>query len=219
MKVLTPEELKEHNDVVLKGGAKGAAYGLGVSLPGAYILNQRWHYYRALPPNLKALSIVMVAVPWSVIEAERQSTWFEREQWKKRAGYVDPYLNEERAHELRMSRGTKSSTLDWIESHKWGIVGASWAGSLATAFGVIMRDPLQTTAQKVVQARIWAQGLTVGIIMAAAGLTQLRGSDSVEMQAGHIDHSWRTQVPELRREDAIAFRKAEQAQKGVTTTA
>lgn len=46
---------------MLKGGAKGAAYGLGVSLPGAFILNRRWHYYRALPPNLKALSIVMVA--------------------------------------------------------------------------------------------------------------------------------------------------------------
>lgn len=93
------------------------------------------------------------------------------------------------------------------------------------------------------QARIWAQGLTVGIIMAAAGthlltlhaqtsspltthypplfvgLTQLRGSDSVEVQADHVDHSWRTQVPELRREDAMAFHKAEQARQGVTTSA
>jgi len=218
MKVLTPEELNDYNNSVLKGGAKGAAYGLGVSLPGAFILNKRWHYYRSLPPNLKALSIIMVAVPWSVIEAERQGRVFEHEQWKKRSGYVDPNLNEEMAHEMRMIRGTKSSTLDWVESHKWGIVGASWAGSMATAFGIIMRDPLQTTAQKVVQARIWAQGLTIGIIMAAAGLTQLRGSDSVERQSDHIDHSWRTQVPELRREDALAFQKAEADHKVTTSS-
>ncbi|KAG9011816.1 hypothetical protein FRB94_007542 [Tulasnella sp. JGI-2019a] len=218
MKVLTSEELEGFNKTVLKGGLKGAAYGLGVSLPAAFILNRRWHYYRALPPNLKALSIIMVAVPWSVIEAERQSLRFEHDQWKTRAGYVDPHLNEERAQEMRALRGTKSETLDWIESHKWGIVGASWAGSMGAAFGIIMRDPFQTTAQKVVQARIWAQGLTIGLIMAAAGLTQLRGNDSVERQIHHVDHSWRMQVPELRREDMLAFQQAEADQRVTTSS-
>ncbi|MBH0005030.1 HIG1 domain-containing protein, partial [Pseudoalteromonas sp. SWYJZ12] len=32
------------------------------------------------------------------------------------------------------------------------------------AGAVISRDKYQTTAQKVVQARMWAQGLTIGIL-------------------------------------------------------
>lgn len=52
----------------------------------------------------------MVTAPWCVIEAERQGGYYEQEQWKKRAGYLDPNLSEERLHEMRMRRGAETAT-------------------------------------------------------------------------------------------------------------
>lgn len=47
----------------------------------------------------------------------------------------------------------------------------------------------QSTSQKIVQARMWAQGLTIGILIAAGALTH---SQRVEAANHHaVDHSWR----------------------------
>jgi len=211
MKVLTQEEINDFESSVYKSGFKGALQGTAVAIPGAWLLNRQSQYYRRLPLQIKGLSVMMVIVPWAFTQAERETTIFMEEQWKKRPGYV-PHANEVEAKPV--------STLDWIEGHKWSIVGAGWAGSMAAAFSIIARDPYQTGAQKIVQARIWAQGLTIGIIMAAAGLTAFRGKDSIEVHThekfGQGDHSWRQQIPELAREDAI---KRVQLQEGVTTSA
>jgi Hypoxia induced protein conserved region len=47
----------------------------------------------------------------------------------------------------------------------------------------------QSTSQKVVQARMWAQGLTIGVLIAAGVLTH---SQRGEVAKHHnVDHSWR----------------------------
>ncbi|SRR6266436_6700567 len=43
----------------------------------------------------------------------------------------------------------------------------------------------QTLPQKIVQARMWAQGLTVGVLLASAGL-----SASSAPRHATVDHSW-----------------------------
>jgi len=195
MKLLTQEELAEHQQRVFDGGVKGMAYGLAVALPVSYLAHRRFPYYRSLPPSLKALGVIMVAVPWCVIEAERNGIAYEEEQRKSRPGYIDPNLDEEMAEARRKLLSPKERALDWFDRHRWSVIGASWAASMGGAFGIIMRDPLQTTAQKVVQARIWAQGLTLGVLMASAALSQWHQGP------GHpehpVDHSWRQhlQVP------------------------
>jgi TRAP-type C4-dicarboxylate transport system permease small subunit len=76
-----------------------------------------------------------------------------------------------------MSTGDKLA--DWAQRHEYSIIVGGWAVSLAAAGGIISRNkcvltPMISryppTAQKVVQARMWAQGLTIAIILAAAGL-------------------------------------------------
>jgi len=198
MKLLTQEELQAQQNAVIKGGVKGAAYGLATAIPASYLLHRRWPYYRSLPPSLKALGVVMVAVPWCVIEAERQSGFFEQEQWRLREGYVDP-REAERIRFAKLSAAEKVQ--DWADRHRYGIVGGSWALSMAASFGIIMRDPLQTMPQKIVQARIWAQGLTIAVLIASGLLTQVgRHSDTPDHKI--VDHSWRQHVPQLVKEDA-----------------
>jgi len=47
----------------------------------------------------------------------------------------------------------------------------------------------QSTSQKVVQARMWAQGLTIGILIAAGVLTHSQRAEAAKHHA--VDHSWR----------------------------
>lgn len=79
--ILTEEELKEHNRVVLVGGSKGLFGGLAVSLPASYLAHRRWPYFRALPMSIKALGIISIAVPAFVIAAEQAGHDFERSKW------------------------------------------------------------------------------------------------------------------------------------------
>ena len=109
----------------------------------------------------------MITAPWCVIEAERQSILFEEEQRRQRKGYIDPNLEEEVAEARRQLLSPKDRMLDWAERRRYGIIGASWALSMAgersrssvvhisirlicpdrcrfiilDAFGIIMRDP------------------------------------------------------------------------------
>lgn len=63
------------------GGAKGFGGGLAFALPVSYLLNQRWPYYRQLPPSLKAFGVILVAVPAFVINAEHGGLKYEKEHW------------------------------------------------------------------------------------------------------------------------------------------
>lgn len=130
-----------HQNAVLKGGLYGAAYGLGVSLPGSYLLHKRWPYYRSLPPSLKALGIVGIAVPWCVIEAERQGLAFEQKRWVGEHGYKQLSMDEAREEARWGSLNSKEKITDWASRHRYGIVGGSWAASMAGSFGIIMRNP------------------------------------------------------------------------------
>ncbi|GJJ07221.1 hypothetical protein Clacol_001421 [Clathrus columnatus] len=190
MKILTEEEIKGQQHATLVGGAKGFFGGLGVALPASYIAHKRWPYYRTLPPSIKALGVVSIVVPSFVICAEQASHAFERSQWK---GIGKQELDMiKTAEELRWESLTTTDKIkDWSGRHKWGIILGSWATSMAGSFGIIMRDPHQTFSQKIVQARMWAQGLTLGVVIASAVLSsQSRKNVDIYHPQARPDHSW-----------------------------
>lgn len=53
--------------------------------------------------------------------------------------------------------------------HRYPIVTASWVLSMALSLGVVSRNRYLTTPQKLVQARMYAQGLTLLVLVASAG--------------------------------------------------
>jgi hypothetical protein len=57
---------------------------------------------------------------------------------------------------------------DWGRQNRYTIVTASWLASMATALGIVSRDKYLTGAQKLVQARMYAQGLTIAVLLATA---------------------------------------------------
>ncbi|EED81271.1 predicted protein [Postia placenta Mad-698-R] len=168
MKIVTKEEQDAQMRATIVGGAKGFAGGLAVALPLSYLLNRRVQHYRHLPPSLKAFGVILIAVPSFVINAEHAGLNYEKQNW-----HASSYS---------------------AARHEYGFIGGAWAATMVGAFGYIMRNPYQTLPQKVVQARMWAQGLTIGVLIAAGALTHARKAKEVdEFGHRHIepDHSWR----------------------------
>jgi hypothetical protein len=85
---------------------------------------------------------------------------------------------------------TKEKIGDWATRHQFSIILGSWVLSMAVAGGIISRDRFvtslrrrffhvsdanmrrhQTLPQKIVQVRMWAQGLTIGVLIGAGILT------------------------------------------------
>lgn len=56
----------------------------------------------------------------------------------------------------------------WGKENRYPIVGVTWAASMAIALGLVGRSPYLSTSQKLVQARVYAQSLTLAVLLATA---------------------------------------------------
>lgn len=70
----------------------------------------------------------------------------------------------------KASEDTLTRLKSWGRENRYGIITASWVASMALALGLVGRNPYLSRAQKLVQARVYAQALTVGVFVATAAL-------------------------------------------------
>jgi len=187
------EKLRDHQYAVAVGGAQGFLGSLAAALPATYVANKRWPYYRNLPPSLKAFGIVMTVVPAFVIAGETAGRRFERNNWEK-ANPDQVALIKHRDDTMWSNMSLSQKVVDFTARHQYSVIAGCWALGIAGAFGVIMRNPYQSLSQKVVQARMWSQGITIGVVIAAAAVTRSRIYRRDEGDVGrpvNYDHSWR----------------------------
>ncbi|KAF0483166.1 mitochondrial hypoxia responsive domain containing protein [Gigaspora margarita] len=161
MKILTKEEEEEHYRATVKGGIKGAIIGLGVSL-GVSLVAQRYsRFYQHLTLPIKAFLVSSGATAACITSAERAGLNYER----RRYGFYQPV--KEPHQQLPTTRVVK----DFISENRYSIVCGSWALSMAGSLAYTYRNKYLTFAQKVVQARMYAQALTIVMVLATAGLS------------------------------------------------
>lgn len=68
-------------------------------------------------------------------------------------------------------KSTIGKLREWATVYRFPILGVSWVTSLTIAGILVSRDRNLTRTQKFGQARIYAQGLTVALVLALAGFT------------------------------------------------
>jgi len=141
-----------------------------------------------LPLSLKALGVVIVTAPLLAIQAERRGLEYDKSQWEGES--VKILDQKEAKEEARWENLDNTSKLkDWALRHQYSLILGGWVLGLGVAGAVLYRDKYQTVPQKVVQARMWAQGLTIGLLIAAGALTSTQRAEA--LQHRNIDHSWR----------------------------
>jgi len=67
--------------------------------------------------------------------------------------------------------------MKWASDNRYSIVFASWVASMGGALAIVGRSPHLTGQQKLVQARVYAQGLTMAVVIASLAL---EGVDSAQ---------------------------------------
>ncbi|KAG2013252.1 hypothetical protein CC2G_010183 [Coprinopsis cinerea AmutBmut pab1-1] len=200
MKLVTQEQFDAHAAASRKGATEGGIASGIVALAGSYWAHKRYPAYRKLPFSLKALGAVIIVAPCIAIQAERRGLEYDRSQWEGEGSRILDQKEVEAAKRWdKMSFGEKLG--DWSFRHQYTLILGGWAGSLALAGGIISRNKYQTYPQKIVQARMWAQGLTIGLLIVAGALTQRRRAALAE---NNLDHSWKDVLDQQERDKFLA---------------
>jgi hypothetical protein len=157
MKVnITREELEAFDRATVRGSIEGIAAGLAISLPASFAAHRYWPAYRALPPSLKALGVVLIVGPAWAIQTERRGVEFDEEyNWwvvcrcvesvadgPGRKGVSRQLLDSAKTRESSEWDGlsTKEKFSRWVARHQYQVILGSWATSMAVAGTIIMRD-------------------------------------------------------------------------------
>jgi len=166
MKILTKEEEQAHYNATLKGGITGGAIGLGLGAAVVYGANARFHTFRQLTLPLKTFLATSSGTFAAIISADRASRSFELDRNPERREIED--RSAAALEEARAQKSTFQRAKEWGKENRYPIVGVSWVASMAIALGLVGRNPYLSGAQKLVQARVYAQGLTLAVLVATA---------------------------------------------------
>jgi len=167
MKVLSKEEADAHYAATVRGGLAGGALGLSIGLGSAWLFHHRVPFFRNLTLPLKAFFATSVGSFAAILSADRASRGFESSLHHPGEDLLKE--RERLARQAELAGMTPTDRLmEFGRENRYSIVGLSWVGSMAASLGYVWRDKYLTKAQKLVQARVYAQGLTLLVLIASA---------------------------------------------------
>lgn len=166
MKILTKEEENAHYGAVVKGGTVGGILGLAGGWAGLMLASRRWAGVRNLTLPMKAFLVTSSGTFAGIIAADQSSRSFDVGHYEQKSFFT------ERQARLRQEETAKMATMDRLKDfarrEKYKIVGVTWLASIVGSFVLVGRNPYLTGQQKIVQARVYAQGLTLAVLCATA---------------------------------------------------
>ncbi|PKS08216.1 hypothetical protein jhhlp_005158 [Lomentospora prolificans] len=165
MKVVTKEEEAAHYKEVLKGGAIGGVLGLGLGAVALTTAMRRYQTVRNLTLPFKAFLVSSTGTFGLIVNAERYSIAFQKAK-DPMHGYKSKSART--IEEAMANRSTYEKFMTWGRENRYSIVFSSWLASMGVALAIVNRSKYLTAAQKLVQARVYAQGLTVAVLVITA---------------------------------------------------
>jgi hypothetical protein len=114
---------------------------------------------------MKAFLVSSSSTFAAIISADRASRGFEWARDPQRQ-YKD--ATQTQLAELEQNKTNLEKLKDWGRQNRYPLVTASWVASMGIALGLVGRNPYLSRAQKLVQARVYAQGLTLAVLIATA---------------------------------------------------
>lgn len=190
----------------MKGGLIGGVLGLAGGTAGVLLAARRYHTIRSLTLPMKAFLVTSSATFVGIVAADHASRDFENQQNQERQWFEN---REERLREEEL-RGLSFTdrTTAFARREKYKIIGVTWLASIVGSFALVGRNPYLSGQQKLVQARVYAQGLTLAVLCASAAFEisdQRRGrgildaakqgkgkmakKEAIEMQPSHSGSS------------------------------
>ncbi|KAJ1327794.1 HIG1 domain-containing protein [Microdochium nivale] len=167
MKVVSKEEEAAHYRQVLIGGSIGGALGLSVGIGGVLLASRRYPAFRQLTLPFRAFLITSSGTFAAIVNAERYGNEFQRRNNPMNFYKDQAQLAQEAA---RAQESGLQAAKEWGRRNRYSIVFGSWLASMGAALAIVGKSKYLTTSQKVVQARVYAQALTLAVLVASAAL-------------------------------------------------
>ena len=172
MKIISKEEEAAHYSATVRGGILGGVVGLAAGTGVVWLASKRFSTFRNLTLPFRAFLAVSTGTFTAIIAADKAGEAYERRAHPERE-YKD--VNRELEEQIAAQKSAGRRLRDWATEHRYGIVFGSWIASMGIALGLVQRNRYLTGPQKLVQARVYAQGLTVAVLLASFAL---EGSDA-----------------------------------------
>ncbi|KAK3694848.1 hypothetical protein B0T22DRAFT_84229 [Podospora appendiculata] len=165
MKVISKEEADAHYSQVIKGGLIGGSIGMAMGLTGVIVASRRYPGFRNITLPFRSFLVTSSGTFGAIVTAEHYSVLFQRGR-----DPMNQYMDESQrvAQEMRREEGSGKRFMDWGRENRYTIVFTSWIAAMGLALAMVGRNKYLSTAQKLVQARVYAQGLTVAVLIATA---------------------------------------------------
>ncbi|KAJ1645314.1 Replication factor C, subunit RFC4 [Coemansia asiatica] len=177
------------NEVLNKAIVNDSLFALGATFVGAGILSAAAYRfsprYRRIPISAKTALILGPSIGAFYIRGEHVGTEYRRNK------YLNMLGPEERAEALRRQEAiaTRSSlverSMDYVTEHRWSILGYTWLAGISGSLYHLYRQKGMTVTQKAVQARMYAQLITIIGILSTAAIASLSNKGDKK----HVPHN------------------------------
>ncbi|KAI9477507.1 Replication factor C, subunit RFC4 [Coemansia sp. RSA 989] len=168
---------------------KDSMFALGATFIGASALSVLAYRfspgYRSTPISAKTAFILGPSLGAFYIRGEHVGTEFRRNKYLHQ---LEPHEREE-ALKRQKAMLNRNSAMDrsmaFVNNHRWSILGYTWLTSMAGAAYYLYRKKGMTVSQKVVQARMYAQLITIVGILSTAAIASMSGNTNDK----HVSHN------------------------------
>jgi uncharacterized membrane protein YjjB (DUF3815 family) len=152
-------------NTILKTGLVGGAIGFTVGVGALALGARRYPFIKNLTLPFRGFLTSSATLVGATIASENKSIELGRD-----VNPMSHYKDEATlARELaRQQSSAWERTMGWGRENRYTIVFGSWVAAMGLALAMVGRNKYLTGAQKLVQARVYAQGLTVAVLVATA---------------------------------------------------
>ncbi|KAI8866752.1 hypothetical protein GQ42DRAFT_64350 [Ramicandelaber brevisporus] len=180
MKVLTDEEWKTAENVYKVAGAKGLVYGTGIAIPAIILGNKYLPGFNRLTMAFRGFIASSIIAAGFIINAEREGNAWEA----KRMNYQNKIKPESLT--LKYDNPTDKA-MAWIAENRWPLIGGTWVAGMAATGARLWRNTTYTTTQKIVEARMIAQGLTIGTLLLTAAIVTMERERDKKLAKARVE--------------------------------
>jgi len=175
MKILTKEEEQAHYNATVKGGTIGGLIGTAVGAAAVVGASRRYHSFRALSVPFRAFLVTSSGSFVAVIAADRASAKFDLEHNPEKQREVE--RERERENLYNANKSAMERAKEWASENRYPLLFGFWVASMAGSWAAVNRQSTLSGSQKLVQARMYAQGLTLSALLASFAF---EGNDAVK---------------------------------------
>ncbi|KAF2462280.1 hypothetical protein BDY21DRAFT_330965 [Lineolata rhizophorae] len=166
MKILTKEEEAAHYRATLKGGTIGTIVGTVAGGVGVWAASRRFPAFNSLTIPFKTFLVISSGTFLGIVQADRSSAAYD-EAHNPNKRFLEARQARSAEEEAEAAKPALQRVKQWASKNRYPIVFGSWVASMGIALAIVNRNRYLTASQKLVQARVYAQGLTVAVLLAS----------------------------------------------------